>query len=965
MKHLFTTLCLGATVLAANAGAPSKGVIVESLSAVKPELSLKTTNLSNSQEIINSEKKARLYRAEQAKELARYQLPVDVSKAPMKAPRKLTGADINGKSYVVKYLEGTSTCNGGTTVAIDKDSITFYGLANGYDVKGTFDATKATATIPCGQVLGTHSTYGKITLATATSTGAITTEGSITATFTENGFALDNYLVGRVTAGNLILMNQATGSLANAKLTMYQNANVFSTPLSVKKTSNSQITIVGISSLLYGAYEEVPFKLDTVASTLTLPFGTTVDVQTTSTSTTNWTLGGYTDDNKLTNLTLAVKVAGGKSTATTPKAFLGYEKTAGTGSYSGYAFTNVSVDIDFDILAAIEEPAPETSNDYVVLFNDGYDDLNEGISIVAGEKEGEVVIEGLAQGFDVTGTYDSKTKTITIPTGVVIGNSETYGDITLRAINGEKLTNDPITITFDNDTIKFNYGIGGTIFYQNKDQAYVVMTDPVGYKANGYLEMSQSPNVFRAPLLITKVSDTKLSVVGISNLLYNAYYDVNFKLDATAKTVTLPWPTQVDNQYKSTGYVAWYLGGYTTGLTDLVLNLSTTDNSSSMTAAEARLVYLNGTSYSGYKFTDVKIYADYNVITAEDTGETITDTPEIDGIIYKIDFDTKLATVTGALASCTNLNVPATFVYNNATYTVTAVAETAFWNNKTVTAVSLPATVKTVGTDAFRNMSNLKEVNIPDLKAWCKIVFTNGNANPIYNVFPTTTSKWGSVKVNGKAVTTLEIPEGVDSIGRSFYGFKALTAITLPTSLRVMGDQSLSGCTSLTEVVIPEGVTTMGTVFYGCTGLKKVTLPSTLTKFTSYTFSGCSALESIELPAGITELPLMLFYGCKGLKSITSLNTTPPSVRTMAFDGVDTTIPVYVPAGSVEAYKAADGWKEFTNIQAIAGSSVSEIEASDVEAVYYDLNGRRVNGELVPGIYVRVKGAKADKVIVK
>ncbi|MDE6418497.1 MAG: leucine-rich repeat domain-containing protein [Duncaniella sp.] len=308
----------------------------------------------------------------------------------------------------------------------------------------------------------------------------------------------------------------------------------------------------------------------------------------------------------------------------------------------------------------------------------------------------------------------------------------------------------------------------------------------------------------------------------------------------------------------------------------------------------------------------------------------------VQNINYELDNEAQTATVTGCAAGLANLNIPASITSGGKNYTVVAVGATAFSANSNITSINVPATITTVGNDAFRNLSNLKSLYINDLAAWCAIEFANGNANPLYNVYPTLTSKWGTVYVNGEAVTTLTIPEGVTSIGRAFYGFKALTSVTLPSTLKVMGDQVFANCTGLTEVVIPEGVTKMGSVFFGCTGLTSVTLPSTLTELNGNTFygctalasielpeslttmgssvfSGCKALTSIELPAAIESIGVMAYYGCTAITEITSHATVPPTVGMFAFDDINKDIPVNVPETSLDAYKAADEWKDFTN----------------------------------------------------
>ena len=69
-------------------------------------------------------------------------------------------------------------------------------------------------------------------------------------------------------------------------------------------------------------------------------------------------------------------------------------------------------------------------------------------------------------------------------------------------------------------------------------------------------------------------------------------------------------------------------------------------------------------------------------------------------------------------------------------------------------------------------------------------------------------------------------------------------------------------------------------------------------------------------------------------------------------------IPIYLPAASVDAYKAADEWKKFTNIQAIPNVGVKEATAEKSEVkkiidrngiIYIEKDGTRyfLNGQKV------------------
>ena len=364
--------------------------------------------------------------------------------------------------------------------------------------------------------------------------------------------------------------------------------------------------------------------------------------------------------------------------------------------------------------------------------------------------------------------------------------------------------------------------------------------------------------------------------------------------------------------------------------------------------------------------------------------------PELNGIKYELTEDTKVATVIGCDDALVSLDIPAEIEVNDAKYTVTSVAAEAFFGNKVIKSVTMPKSIKTVEKDAFRNVQNLTNVNIADLEAWCAVDFANGNANPVYNVFSSTLeSKWGTVNIGGqKVTTTLAIHEGIETIGRAFYGFKSLTDVTLPESLKTLGDQAFANCTKIESITIPANVETIGSAFFGCSGLKTVdikadlkalgnstfyncaldtiTLPANLESIGSMTFSGNKTLTGITLPASLKSVGMMAFNGCSGLKSIVSNATEVPEARSMAFDGVDTTIPVYVPVGTADAYKAANEWKNFTNyvekkVSGIEGIATDNDGNAAVE--YFNLQGVKIANPAAGQVVIRRQGSKITKMI--
>ena len=122
----------------------------------------------------------------------------------------------------------------------------------------------------------------------------------------------------------------------------------------------------------------------------------------------------------------------------------------------------------------------------------------------------------------------------------------------------------------------------------------------------------------------------------------------------------------------------------------------------------------------------------------------------------------------------------------------------------------------------------------------------------------------GSVKVFNatlqymKQLRTLTFEEGVEEIasGSVVSGCKNLTTIHLPSSLqKLSGTGTFSGASALTDITLPEGIAiTEGSTFSECTSLKSITLPASITTIPSSMFAGCSALERVTAKGTITAI---------------------------------------------------------------------------------------------------------------
>jgi hypothetical protein len=190
---------------------------------------------------------------------------------------------------------------------------------------------------------------------------------------------------------------------------------------------------------------------------------------------------------------------------------------------------------------------------------------------------------------------------------------------------------------------------------------------------------------------------------------------------------------------------------------------------------------------------------------------------------------------------------------------------------------------------AFENCSNLENVYISDLEAWCNIEFYDSFANPLYN--------GANLYLNGNLVKDLVIPDSVAEIRDAFSGCSSLesvtipdgmtstgigafmyctnlTSVTIPDSVTSIGSNTFRGCSSLTSVTIPDSVTSIyGYAFYDCTSLTDITIPDSVTEIGSYAFAKCSSLTSITIPDGVTEIGFSAFRYCDNLTSVTFKDT--------------------------------------------------------------------------------------------
>ena len=184
-----------------------------------------------------------------------------------------------------------------------------------------------------------------------------------------------------------------------------------------------------------------------------------------------------------------------------------------------------------------------------------------------------------------------------------------------------------------------------------------------------------------------------------------------------------------------------------------------------------------------------------------------------------------------------------------------------------LTEVTIPDEVTS---DKSHNVYKITEIGKEAFKGCAALQSVTIGAN-VETIDEYAFSDTGSYRNACHALATVEFAPGsrLKEIGKCAFAETAITTIDLPETLETIGEAAFI-YTKLTEIEIPANVETLEAgAFIRCEEMKKVEFKGNkLTKIESRMFDSCTALTEVKLPTSLQEIGMVAFRGCSALEEL-------------------------------------------------------------------------------------------------
>jgi hypothetical protein len=234
-----------------------------------------------------------------------------------------------------------------------------------------------------------------------------------------------------------------------------------------------------------------------------------------------------------------------------------------------------------------------------------------------------------------------------------------------------------------------------------------------------------------------------------------------------------------------------------------------------------------------------------------------------------------------------------------------------------------------------------------------------------------------------KTLTEVILTENVESLGMYMFSNTALETITIPGSVSYISSETFYKAERLSEInVAPSNAVYSSDrgilynkdmseliLFPAHNAITEFEVPESVVEILEYAFFDAENLKSITLPE---NLKIIEGYsmGCYRLERFYVKSVDPPTVKSNYFSSLLVLVAnptVYVPKGSLDAYKNSESWGAFSKIEEMDFTGVESFLADDNNTYnIYFIDGRLVKrGNSLKGLPRGIYIVNGQKFIVK
>jgi hypothetical protein len=202
-------------------------------------------------------------------------------------------------------------------------------------------------------------------------------------------------------------------------------------------------------------------------------------------------------------------------------------------------------------------------------------------------------------------------------------------------------------------------------------------------------------------------------------------------------------------------------------------------------------------------------------------------------------------------------------------FAVTSIGNSAF-QTSSITSVTIPDSVTSIGSGAFYDCYRLSSVTIPNgvTNLGVEAFYYCENLTGI-SIPSSLTSIGNEVFYDCYSLSSATIPGSITNIGNeAFYFCEDLPSVTIPGSVSGIGESAFVGCSSLTNVTMDSGVVSIGDeAFSGCP-VTSIMIPDSVLSIGASAFSACSSLTNVIIGGGVTNIGSSAFGFCLNLTNV-------------------------------------------------------------------------------------------------